>query len=894
MIEKMSKMTKKTRCFILFLLITFMFLILFNKFVFRDYVYVYNVNDVGSDTINSYYPILGGMSNMLHAGNFDIFSLKSGLGTDLSYLYSYFCNPFDLIAILFPLDKLHIGILLGTYLKLITIAFVSFGFFMRIFKNHKSALISTLSWTFCSYILIWGQHYVFCTNMMNFTIFMYLLQRWLMGSKKHLFILIPFMSFFLINSYYFFYISGIFGACYVMVYSWMKQENFKQISIWVLKLAGSALLAMMIGMFFFLPIILTFLASPRVDVLNAGFLDYFKPYSIQVYITNFARFLNSDLIGGGFTIPYTGSSNYYEAAFLSSSMLAIYAILYETFFSKHHRKKLVIFILFLILLSLPIFTYMLVFNPMAQRWTFVLLFLNSLCIGDLHNKVILEKNNRIAKYIGCIGLTVFAMLVLILKFAESKGVVKVNDTILVLITVFMLFYFLILINDKFKVYQKEKLIFSVIIVELIVMNYNAINDRSILKTNDFKNKYFDGTMQATQYLSESDPSLYRVKRTYDSVSLNDSLIQNFNGYNSYSSVTNSNLWNTAINYMGVWNGNSNYVYFNNSLFQSMMGGKYILSKHEIDNDELLKKVGNIYIYKDQLQMPFGYMYDKQIPNNNDYTSMSEFEKIKSLVSGFVANKDFGFDKVQGNIPNKDLNILSDFKFAANCKVKNKGMDVIGSSDDMQLYYPLDKTMNTMKKPVNSLKATFTSAVDSTIQFYFDTGSSFSEAESVKIPYRKGKNTIEIPLDNYKNIKAVRIDPSEVKQNIKMQSLDFIFINKEVFSKDIQKLKENGVKNASFKNSTYTGSVVNNSNKDKMLQVPITYSNNWQATIDGKHAEVQNINNGFIGVLIPSGEHEIIIRYRIPFTSISLSITCLGVLLYIVLINQSKIKKLIKK
>ena len=48
---------------------------------------------------------------------------------------------------------------------------------------------------------------------------------------------------------------------------------------------------------------------------------------------------------------------------------------------------------------------------------------------------------------------------------------------------------------------------------------------------------------------------------------------------------------------------------------------------------------------------------------------------------------------------------------------------------------------------------------------------------------------------------------------------------------------------------------------KILYIPVTYSDAWQASVDGKNTKIYCANYGFMAIEIPNGEHEVVLKYK---------------------------------
>lgn len=74
-------------------------------------------------------------------------------------------------------------------------------------------------------------------------------------------------------------------------------------------------------------------------------------------------------------------------------------------------------------------------------------------------------------------------------------------------------------------------------------------------------------------------------------------------------------------------------------------------------------------------------------------------------------------------------------------------------------------------------------------------------------------------------------------------------------------------------------------KDETLLVTTPWSAGWQATIDGAPAEVVQADVAFMGVRVPAGEHEVVLRYHTPGLLPGAIITICGVAVTVVLARR---------
>ncbi len=78
------------------------------------------------------------------------------------------------------------------------------------------------------------------------------------------------------------------------------------------------------------------------------------------------------------------------------------------------------------------------------------------------------------------------------------------------------------------------------------------------------------------------------------------------------------------------------------------------------------------------------------------------------------------------------------------------------------------------------------------------------------------------------------------------------------------------------------------NKIQCLAVP--YGKGWSAYIDGERAAIYKINNVFMGMEIPEGEHSIVFKYQTEGIRMGIFISLASVIVLIVLVWHNRKKK----
>ena len=94
-----------------------------------------------------------------------------------------------------------------------------------------------------------------------------------------------------------------------------------------------------------------------------------------------------------------------------------------------------------------------------------------------------------------------------------------------------------------------------------------------------------------------------------------------------------------------------------------------------------------------------------------------------------------------------------------------------------------------------------------------------------------------------------------------------------YPEKISKLRENVLENVQLGTNTLSGDI--SADKEKLLCLAIPFSEGWRASVDGREVRIYCLNKRYLGVLIPSGEHKVIFRYRTPYKMAGACVSVFG-------------------
>lgn len=630
--------SRKQNMIIVVLLANILFIFLYRRFLFGGQAYIYY--DVGFDTFSQYLPYYIFDAQQFQNGAMADFSLQMGLGGSAFERIVALLNPFEFWLLLCDHETMHIGIMVSLYIKTVFIAAVGYLFFERIFTSQYARIACSLIWTFCSYNVLWGQHYSFLTATAEFTLFMYVLQLWL--EKDNIFDRwIPLVVFLMaLRGYYFLYMVGIFSIFYVIAYGVLRKKRPKEILFRILGLGGMALIGILMAAFLIFVSIGAFFGSERSGGGSAGLLQrifqFKKPDDILMV---FGRLISNNGLGIGDL--YTGRGNYYEAPMIFTSNLFLFSMVFS-FLSEGRWKRGGFYILgLLFLITRGVSIIMTGFSGEYYRWTFWLCFVMIIGIGYMLEHILESGEQRNNKRCAVISLAVYGVLYSLLFAARytslygraSLRVLAVSLCFAVLYGSWIFFFQ----GERKKRYGIALLL--LILCEAGICNTASINQRGIVSVEWSKVYGTDGTMELVDYMKEVDSDLYRTKKTFGSVSLNDALAQEFYGMAWYESVIPSSLSRYAEENLVPALSYRTQINFpeDRHILLTLLGMRYIIA-HEsepVDSGlyEYVYQTGDKVLYRNQQALPFGYLYERQI-EKAALEGLSAAERDRMLTGGF--------------------------------------------------------------------------------------------------------------------------------------------------------------------------------------------------------------------------------------------------------------------
>ena len=880
------------------LLSSLIYMGLYGFFIFGNAVYMYS--DVGSDSLSSSFPIITMLSRLYREKQFTFYTLSSGLGSDTSATFLQYLNPLKFLLLNFGKDSFPLSVLLFVFLQHLFTAVFAYGFFKALLKAKRPAVFAALIWGYTSYIVVWGQNYSFGVCILLFTASMFFLQLLLNRPSRLYFMLLSFtFALFIASNYYFFYMTGVFTIFYVIFFtlSVRKKENrIKRMIKSLFTLALSALMSMAIACASILPIVMNFLGSARTgDTTRFDLKALLTPYGMKAYFTFLGRFFSASIMGSGSN--FTGYLNFYETALLYTSALFFFALIYVLFRKKSVIQAILVVVLTAGMLYCPAAGKLLTFNIFSQRYSFMICFAEVIAIAILLKDILsLDMKTVPAFYVSVLGAPIATAGVLFLLYMRrtALGYTLNKFAFLAAVAFIAVWTFWLILTGLMKNKRMASIIGVVLLcAELLVTNQASIYDRAYLTKTDYKTDYFnDGTQDAVAKIKESDSGLYRINTSTEYDFANEGLVDGFNATTTYSNTNPASIVSLSRAF-GNYQLSSNFFIAGCEQYYlyTLLAGKYLvcdLPDNEADSLEppCFKEIGRTesnITFENVNALPFGYLYRNEM-DGADFVTMNSYEKMRALTKSFVlteaideTKKKDADDHTRPAEGDTVLDLIPKIHTVNNCDLAPVGEDKIRVKSvgpdayfflDISDYYSEDAA-ETQFLHLAAERESIKEDIDLEVFILTSEHPDLSDCISTKMPLNFIFNDSVIMLPDHTTL--LRIDLPDDGELV-FSAMEFI--TSKGASEDFKELQSTEITEVSFADDTYSATVTS-TKTNSMLCIPLLYTPNWNATVNGSKVQVFNINGGLCGISLPKGTCEIKMTYEIPNFGIAVKVSAVS-------------------
>jgi len=632
--------------------------------IFRDFLLfnkLYLFKDVGSDSLNAYYPNMMEVSQYLKSYGRLSWSFNIGMGQDNTS--SAFFDPFNFVLYMFTPSKMIWLLGYKEYFKVLISGLIFYVYLRTMGISKYSSLIGSLMFCFCGFMILGSGWFVFSYEAFYASL---LLLGFELLFKKNNPWLFPLAIFFIgISNPFNLFIYTLFLAVYAIFRSFNEnRKSVKDLSFLFLSMFGLGLIGVAISAPIFIEHLKAMLESPRGSGTNSyssllsstPMFKFTDPIQLGTCIY---RFFCTDILGTGTAYvdairirtgspgDFRGWNNWMEApAFYCGIPCLLLTPLLFGYLSKKQKTIFgVVLALWLLPIIFPYFRYALWLFAGDYYRTYSL-FISLIFI--IYSVICLDKLLAATKIniVLLSAITAGLILLQLLPYFDDAETVNKN---LALASKFLVLAYagIILWLVKAKNKQAPMYIFLILLaIEVTSFSYLTVNRNTSLTSAEMSEKtgYNDYSIEAVNFIKRTDRSFYRIDKNYSSSpaihgSLNDAMVHNYYGTGSYSSF-NQKYYIQYLQAYGIINATNEYDsrwapgLVNWPIIESLNSAKYMLVKGNYNpllhlTHDSIAKFGDVVVLKSKYVLPFGYSYSK-------YIRLSEFEKLSSVQKNFIS------------------------------------------------------------------------------------------------------------------------------------------------------------------------------------------------------------------------------------------------------------------
>lgn len=549
---------------------------------------------------------------------------------------------------------------------------------------------------------------------------------------------------------------------------------------------------------------------------------------------------------------------------------------------KRHKKFLSFYIPVLLILLIPV-----LIEPINKIWHFgsyafftyrmgfitMLMLIVGACYGyenSNFNMDLMIKYPKLKSVIITALISVCMVIVIAVNYSDFQSAInKLSISgnhllllVLILTTLisFIGCYIILILNKKLTT-------FALILMSLMTFTHIIVNS-SIYMGIDFDQKRLTDEYEELALISKDyqPGDYYRVKNEVIDMIMNSGMVMNYHNWDHFTSLTDANNL-TSLKKMGfssMWV--KTYSRGGNLFLDSVLANGYLMSDKKIDDEyyEYIKTYKNIYFYKLKKLPSYGYLIDN---NDTIFDKDNSFQISNSIYQSITGTKDSIFDII-GHFKLNNIQV-SQYK-------DNKYYEIIDK--DRYSYFETDIDIKGKKTVYLELLRTLNNTANQKIYEKFNI---YINDKLYQKKIMDEDNNGVINLGTYDNEKI----------NIKIELLKSVDLNNITIG-----IMDNS-KYEDFINNQYIDTNINydrnkitatvTSEEDKILYLPIAYSDSYKATNNGKEVEVIKVFDNFIGIKLEKGNNNIELTYM-PKGLISMVIVSVITLVLTIILLSTKL------
>ena len=590
--------------------------IYFNFFTGTSY---FAYRDMGADTVDQYVPYYLDLVRKVGSGSLGTWNMSYGLGASFMSYQSWTLDPFCLVIVPLTLllgqERLSLVLVIAQGLKMLLCGLLFDHVLTFYCKRPLSRIVGSVLYSFCGFLLLWGQHYWIGASIVMATLMMLMLellmQRWTM---PRFWGLLAASAASIIMSTYSGYAAMLFSLSYALLRIPIATDahGARAYLRQLFRLAVPVACGVLVSCVTLVPYAIAMVQESSRVVSSGqaplssrmgGYARGFVPLRWIPYLLS--RLLGNGLVSAGVELPgglvpasrEFAQTNVHEMVQMGFSVGAVVLLCQFAWWEVTHadaREKMLtavagaLCVLYCVNYFLPALSN--VFSAVRYRSCFALaapaciamsLAFEHCLLEDRPSLPALVVSSVLTVAILCLYFSLAFVVFLVLCVARSRGA---REALVVTLAA------------------------AVVLSTSVVDGFFVTNNRTWCTKDDFPNatsSYERDLRAALRYIRSQDsdePATYRTSLAMDD--LNASLAQGFMGVDSYNSTINSNLeefyqrvWPRAIRGISAYQATRDDML--HPALQRILGVRYVACRYDLDLEgyDLIKTFGSVRVYK---------------------------------------------------------------------------------------------------------------------------------------------------------------------------------------------------------------------------------------------------------------------------------------------------------
>ncbi len=656
---------------------------------------------------------------------------------------------------------------------------------------------------------------------------------------------------FALSGFYFLYISSVTLAVIVLYSLWKRKAEVKEALSLIFRFILQYLLGIGLAATFFIPAVLWFLTSDRVGVKSG--------------IALFASFEEIVRLIYNMALPqYDGEQ------VLSVSVIGIIALIL-VFWSKEKRQEKVNLVVLFICACMPVVSCIMSgFGEIYDRWEYVIVLYWAFLTVEMWDEFV---NIELWKKATLGGLCVIFYCCgrkfdwFDVYHAEFLWKTFLSMVVCIIICSYM--------NRYEKLKKISTYLLFIVSVLLVFGTWKEIaNDREIANVT-----YRDVVEELIPEREKGDFHRIEYEKTFAEprLGMNLSFVLEYPGISEYNSMNNNSYINAFpawdASYLSHKNGGLNY----RTVLETMCAIKYYIG---YSNNPLIvpygfRKMaetqdGEFTLYKNEFALPLAYTYSN-VFDENIYAEMYGLDKQQIMLQSAA------IEGYEGNLEVVDT--YDDYLLQSEYSI----VEMNGATLQNDIIRVSEGATVTLNVELTEGCENYLVVNDENLAAREISIEGFRDKCQVGHLEREVINLGSVNCNSTISVEILFKKATEIKKS-DIQVFAYDFANYEQYIKQLKRDTEGKI-------HVYANELQIDVDLDtsKIVCVAVPYGSGWKAEIDGKSVNTYRMNDMFIGVEVPQGEHLIRLSYVTPGIRLGIGVTIISFLLSIGIIITNSMK-----